>query len=564
MQPAAAALSAGSTPRAVSVRSHTQHSSTKPSSPEPEAEPPSTCAEHGDEECARISGTVLDATGGPIAGAQLSATGASGEVTRAISDVSGHFALELTPGLAHVSAGADGYSEQARAVTAPLAGVRFVLAPESSIAGRVLAAESGEPVADALVTSVSQDGPEAQPRAVRSGADGTFHLRGLLAGHHSLSAVAERWRGEPVQLSLGVAEALEPVELRVRAATPLRGEVRVAGAPCERGSVFVRGAVRLFAELDAGGSVTFDGVPPGHYTLDVSCQGALPWQEQLELAGEPVERVWELDSGLALHGQALSADGQPLAAAPIEAMPVGEPPGRPGTSCSSDERGAFRCSGVQAGEYDVVIGSGVPARSDSVRVTVTAEAAEGIVLRAHAEGSLRVRLEGAAERELRTLAVVARSAGQQHVGELRDGELVFEHVRLGAYEVALDSGAPGSGQRVELTEPGAVVELTLRLPAARVLSGRVVDESGQGIPDAWVTVAATSDHAQFRPSTPVLSDAEGSFVVPGLLPTRYQLSASHGPRSARLEVEGESQGVLVTVRAPEPAPMASAADAPAP
>jgi hypothetical protein len=183
------------------------------------------------------------------------------------------------------------------------------------------------------------------------------------------------------------------------------------------------------------------------------------------------------------------------------------------------------------------------------------------VLKAHAEGALRVRLEGSRDFEQRTLTVVARSKERLLVAEPRGAELVFEPIALGAYEVALDSAAHGSGQRVELTRPGEVVELSLPLPSPRRISGRVVDEAGQAVPDAWISVAGTSDFAQFRPSTPVLSDGEGQFILSGLLPARYQLSASSGRRTAELEVASDTQGLIVTLRESSSRAVAEAAAA---
>jgi hypothetical protein len=147
------------------------------------------------------------------------------------------------------------------------------------------------------------------------------------------------------------------------------------------------------------------------------------------------------------------------------------------------------------------------------------------------------------------------------VAEPRGAELVFEPIALGRYEVAFDSAAPGSGRRVELTQPGEVVELSLPLPSPGRISGRVVDEAGQAVPDAWISVAGSSDLAQFRPSTPVLSNAEGEFVVSGLLPARYQLSASSGRRTAELEVASDSHGLIVTLHDSSPSTVAEATSA---
>jgi protocatechuate 3,4-dioxygenase beta subunit len=513
------------------------------------------CATDTRAECVRVSGSVLDAAGGPIVGARLSAWDPRGAlVGEGASDGAGQFRLEVTRGLVRIGAGADGYSEQVRAIEAPLDGLQLLLSAESRIVGRVVMADTRLPVVDALVTASNQDGFPTEPRAARTAADGAFALSGLVVGRYSLAAVAQGGRVEPREIVIGMGESSEPIELRAHAATTLRGVVQVGGAPCARGSVFVQGALILYSALAPDGSVAFDGVPPGHYTVDVRCVGALAWSEHLNVESTPLTRLWDLDRGLELRGVARTADDHPLAGAEIEVVALGEPAARAGTSCVSDERGAFSCWGLVPGEYSCVIGSGLPARSDSVRAAVGPGAAPRVVLRAYATGALRVRLDGSGGFELRTLGVLARSAKQLLVAERRGDEFLFEQLVLGVYEVAIDSAAPGSGRRVELTRAGELLELSLPLPAPQTISGRVVDETGQGVPDAWISVVGGSSFEHLRPATPVLSDAVGEFVVSGLLPAQYELSASGGRRTAQLELPSGSQGVLVTLREAEAAP----------
>lgn len=508
-------------------------------------------------ECVPVSGTVLDASGGAIAGARVRASDSHGALlATAVSSGAGTFRLSVAPGLTRISAGADGYSEQLEDILAPIGGLRLVLAAESAIAGRVVIEGTQQPVAGAVVTAVSEEGLPTEPRATRTTADGAFRVSGLSAGRYSLAAVARSWRSDSRTLVVGVAETVEPIELSVRRAIPIHGVVQVDGAPCERGSVAVQGAVRLYSQLAPDGSVLFDGVPPGRYDVEVNCAGALAQSDELDVGHEPLERVWELERGLELRGVALSPAATPLAGAEIEVSPVGEPHDRGNTSCVTNERGEFSCSGLQPGAYECIIASSGPPRSERVRVTLSAESAPPLVLHAHPEGAIRVRLEGTRDFELRTLALMARGPRATLLGELRGDEVVFEPVALGSYEVALESAPPGSGRRVELSQPGQLVQLSFELPAPHTLSGRVVDESGQGLPDTWVRVHGTSPYAQLRPSTPVLTDAEGAFSVLGLVPARYQLHASKGALQAELdEVASDSRDVTVTLASARPAPI---------
>ena len=154
----------------------------------------------------------------------------------------------------------------------------------------------------------------------------------------------------------------------------------------------------------------------------------------------------------------------------------------------------------------------------------------------------------------RALPLVARGKAGAVFGQLEGDELVFEPLALGSYELVSESGPPGSGTLVELTREGEVARLTLSLPAAHTLSGRVVGDDGQGIPDAWVRAVLMSRDARVRPVTPVLTDAEGAFSLAGLLPGRYRLTVSSAQGQAQLDdVASDSRGVVVT-KIVEPSP----------
>lgn len=498
---------------------------------------------------APVTGTVVDALGGPVPGALLSATNTQDEVLAvATSDEAGRFRLELASGAVRVTARADGYSRQARQVEAPFTGLRLVLAAAASINGRVIAKGTLAPVADVLVTTVDAGGLRMPPRVDRSSADGTFNVRDLPPGRYSIEAASEHWRSEQRLVELGLAEVTEAIELVVEQATRVTGTVRVEGAPCEEGTLELNGPIVAYAVLHEG-VARLDGVTPGRYQLSVSCEGALGVKEPIEVALTPVTRVWHLERGSEVTGVALGQNEAPLVGAHIDAYPVGEPNWRANTYCMTDQHGEFSCSGlVSGGEYDFTIGPGAP-RSGSIRVTVPAGSAPHIVLHAHAAASIRARIENPTSFELAALVVTAKSqTGQTVLGELKGDELVFEPLALGSYEISTEPGVPGMGRRVELTRAGQVVELTLPLPAPQTLSGRVVDERGEGIPEAWVRASGVSPYAFSRSRTPVLTDAEGAFSFTGLLPGLHQLTVSSGQGEARLDgVASDDTGIVIRV-----------------
>jgi len=125
---------------------------------------------------ARVTGTVLDASGGPIAGAQLRATdGNEQPLALSTADAAGEFSLSVVEGGVLVVAEADGYSREMRTVRAPLGGLKIVLAPVASLVGRVLVEGTREPIAGARVRATGDD-PRHLEREVFSGPDGAFSL----------------------------------------------------------------------------------------------------------------------------------------------------------------------------------------------------------------------------------------------------------------------------------------------------------------------------------------------------------------------------------------------------
>jgi protocatechuate 3,4-dioxygenase beta subunit len=483
---------------------------------------------------ASVGGSVADASGGPIASALVTAERDDGQVTAlALSDEAGSFRMQLGPERARVRVRADGYSEQVREIHAPIEGLEFTLAGASSIVGRVVAEGTGAPVGDVTVRAIAHTGP-SPTRVVRSEGDGSFRLENVAAGSYSLLAVGPHWRtAESHWVSLGVAQITDPVELRVREASPLRGWVRVDGAACAEGFVGLTGPIEGYAALDAEGSAQFDGAPPGRYAVRVGCKGALEQTEQLDVGQAAVARVWDLKRGLQVTGVVLRGAGVPVAGAAVDVM--SEASDRGNVRCVTDEHGEFACAGLAPGTYDCTLGGGARAQ-ETIRVAVSDGATPRVVLRQQAAGQIRVRLENASHYELPAIVLLAKRPNEEPlIADLAGDQFVFESVPLGNYEVSPEPAVRGSTQSVRLTDDGQLVELSLALPLPHRIAGRVLDAAGHGVPDAWVRARDASPYAQLRPMSPVLTDAEGAFSLEGILPGRYQLEVSGEGGEARLD-----------------------------
>jgi hypothetical protein len=503
----------------------------------------------------QLTGSVLDASGGSIVDALVSAT-AAGETQLGVARTgsTGQFVMTVPAGRLQLSARADGYASVDRLVNAPQAGVELVLTPPSSIRGRVLVAKTEAPVAGAEVTLFSVNGLAIGARSATTDERGAFQMGELPAGDYFVGAASAEWRSAERRVALEVAEE-ETLELLVTAATRLTGSVTSADASCHWGEVRLEGPVSAGRALDENGSVEFLGILPGVYRADVWCEPGLELTDQIEVGLEPVTREWQLDRGSSVTGIATTWTGAPLAGARVEVEPIGEPSARRSVFCVSDERGAFTCSGLEPGPYECLLRENSVARSESVRVTLKqGSAPPEVALRASPTATLSLRLEGADALQLGAFAVVAERKGAAPLVAKRSGtDFVFEQIPLGVYEVKIEPEVPGGLRTVELARAGAEVALSSSAPVAQALSGRVVDEAGNGVPDAWVSVAGASLYGALFPASAVLSDAEGAFTIPGLLRGSYELSATSSRGQAQLdEVVNDGRRVNVPLHSSAP------------
>jgi hypothetical protein len=125
---------------------------------------------------------------------------------------------------------------------------------------------------------------------------------------------------------------------------------------------------------------------------------------------------------------------------------------------------------------------------------------------------LRVIADSPKTRGVESLAVIARNDSEIPVIAKRNDEaFVFDSLGLGRYRVFFDQ-YPQSAVDVDVTHPGETVEVRLALPPRMILAGRVVDDEGLPLPDAWVRAwPETELENPSRYIQPVLTDGEGAF-----------------------------------------------------
>jgi protocatechuate 3,4-dioxygenase beta subunit len=453
-----------------------------------------------------------------------------------VADEHGRFRLSANPGELDLIARADAYSIEVRRVRAPARGVVIVLAPGGVIRGRVVASESEEPVADVLVSAVQRGGAQAVPISVVSGPLGEFMLSHLAGGAYELSALAPRWRSEPLLVALAVGGETTGATLELWPAATLSGQILLAGEPCQTGSVSLEGAEGRRAFSAPQGRVRIEGLWPGDHHLEIECSGALALHEALQVATDPISRTWSLERGLAVEGSVESALGRPVSGVDVIVEPVGDPLGRPRAQCVSDEHGDFSCAGLLPGRYECSLagGDGHPA-SDSIAVSLSDRTVR-IRLVSDAAATIHVQLEQPEDSSVGVNVFARHASGGVTEATVAGGAFVLERLPLGDYELyasaseILQPGSPVAAARLD--RDGQVLEVTLPRAATLEIAGRVLDECGQPLVDGWVHARAAGvlKHGHDPAQSPVLTDDEGRFLLSGLLPGTYHVrveSATH-------------------------------------
>ncbi|PRQ09893.1 carboxypeptidase regulatory-like domain-containing protein [Enhygromyxa salina] len=556
----------------------------------------------------RVTGVVRDISGGEIEGALVIARGqgprGSGLAVTMTDDVGG-FELWTAPGWLSIAAIAEGYADGEVGGVAPGASIELFLTPESVLVGQVVHAQTKQPVADATVTLGGRRFG-MDDRATRTDAEGWFRLDRLAPGTYKPIARADELYGEAaVQVPLGLGETSEPVQILAHPAFLVSGVVSVAGREdrrCPTGALTLSSPdSRLRTELDAEGVGELRGVLPGVYQVELRCDGYIA-----EDSYPPVEVVdasvtglrWSVSEGLAIRGEVVDAAGSPVASVNVDAdmLLTGDDPHARTTNNfgRTDDRGQFELSGLLPGRYEVSVAArgGRPGPEQPTTVELLAGAdVNDLRVVLPATGQLRGRLidtRGQGVAGIWISAVPVGSERGQSAQTDEAGAFSFDTLLPGPTRVGQNPRSnlrtPGTtdddpqGQVVEIpVDETAEVELVVEAQVG-VIRGRVVDEHGGPVADAFVDAERMTERAGANARAarqalrwswgrkPMLTDPDGRFELDSLPEGVFLVSAHRkGGGEATLEqvalgtdielviaTTGELGGAVVNPSGPPP------------
>ena len=318
----------------------------------------------------RITGTVVDATGTPVPGVDLSASdGITTFTTRTLSGASaGTFEFRdlTTPVTLTLAAEPEGYSPQS--VTLTLADgqqindLRIVLAASTgSLAGTVTGAD-GSQLGGVTVRAVGGEA-DASTRTLSIGDVGAWRLDGLpVPGDYTVTFSGEGLQTQAVAVSLpagagadrsGVDVTLSPSLASMSGSVVEIGGSEIGGVAVDLASSSVTRST-ITADVPAG-QFRFDNLPPGSYTLSFSRVGSSPQTLLVDVtAGQAatIGRV-EIEAQARITGVVKRA-GVPTADVGVQAYRLADYPSTAAATTLTAPDGSFTIIGIDAPETYVI------------------------------------------------------------------------------------------------------------------------------------------------------------------------------------------------------------------
>ena len=551
-----------------------------------------------------VRGTVTDVGGGPIERARVAAKRrdwslAPGAELVALTAADGTYQLMLPDAAYRLTAAHDDYTsanEPAVVAGTPLT-IDFTLIPGGIVSGQVVARDSGKPVGGALVSVDGGSRFSGQgDQSVVADADGRFTVRGLASGRMSIEARGSGYASaRPTTVELGIGEEVDGIQVLVDGAFSIRGRVvekgtknGIAGARIGAFSMGKGQQAEALDPSDEDGAFEIAGMQPGSYMLYAGAEGTmLEIGHNVEIVDHDVEDViLELGRGITISGRVVPAAVTTVSLELETEVGLGNMFDMVKASMcrtESDATGAFTLKNAPPGKFRIsaVAKDG---RTGKLPIAITDVDQSGLVVQLTPRASVAghvIDTNGKPVAGINVDAVADEEGGPVRIsmpGMGRDTKTgpdgAFEIVGLDAGTYVVRARLPGEYDfmfrkdkdkdadkakakdrtSVELADGAKRTGVTLTVEARDgVIRGQVMGADHRPAADAWVTARRDRDEASAIPaevaarlpmfpgSKPVLTNADGQFVITKLRTGSYSLVAE-GPRGAS---RGEKAGVKV-------------------
>lgn len=453
------------------------------------------------------------------------------------TDAAGIATFEGVTLVAHaIWVGADGFVEHADTVdpmyvTGSSLRYRVELAPGVTVHGRVVDADTGQPIAGAVVEGLQGDHREgarrgddrrrhgnAPPYALelrglgaRSDREGRFRIgvsRGpwtIVASHPRYATAGSFIAVTDAPLDVHIALASDVV---VRGIVVTENDLPVPGAEVEARWQF-GGRVERTTRADGRGHFELRGLAAAPLELIARAADGTSTPKRFDLArGAPEDDVLlVIDNTGAITGRVVRA-GQPVFGAQVFYVDQNPRAKVHPSVVNTDDTGAFRITGV-ARDRTYVLNAMPHQDGDAWLRTAMVEAQAGsdVTIEIPADGTLRGRVEVAGGRSADVRVELEGNTPPRPLAP--SGSFAFADIPPGP-RTLLFTG-PGIAEHrvtVEL-KPGEDLDLgTIALAAGRTIAGKVVGSRGEPIADAELLVRAEGSSEQRGGTT-----REGTFSL---------------------------------------------------
>jgi len=486
-----------------------------------------------------IRGTIRDLHGAAIADASVTSGGADqgNGVVSVTTDADGAYALWVRPGETTVTAQAPGRVTARTTGPSDANSFDLYLAPASSLRGRAVRADNGDPVDGAWVRALPGGA------AVKTDPAGHFVFDDLPPGIYTPRAVTDDGAGalaSPITLGLGETSPL--LEIVMGPAAFVEGRLTYQnGEVCDDGTLTLHDPTRDTTVSDTtepGGMVHIRGLLPGSYEVRVACKGALParsYPRVIVRDRDILEQSWRVERGHSVAGALLDADGRPVAGATLA---VTADPAR--LTAVSDDAGRFVLRGLAPGRHFVAAVADPQHTMPAAPVPVDIVDADITTLRLvlAATGEVRGHLRDPQRRAIAGATLSLRSSGGElHTRTGADGGFLLAAAALGPTVVSAHLGdAP-----LPLRAPTTLVvrgdrSTTLALvatPPTGAITVQLLDPAGQPVAGALIEARPELPGADAGRTglwreggePPLLTDAAGRVTLTALIAAPYTVVA---------------------------------------
>lgn len=403
----------------------------------------------------RLTGKVTGANGAPLSDAsvmiQPSATGGfamRGAMSRATTDANGEYTLDsLEVGEETVSISHPKHVEVSRKVTLKGKETRLdvQLTAGERLTGTVVT-EGGMPVADAYVRATTP----GDMREARTNASGIFELEAAKPGRYRFSASKSGYADgilEDVDITSGT-----PVRIQLKSGGTIYGQVTgLSEAELSSTTVWSSASGRAggsaSAPVDPQGNYRIEGVPVGSVRVSASTNtstggGKSSPQQIVEVAAGSAQQVNINFSGDTLIRGRVTRNGVPFTGAQVFFAPK---QGGASANATVDEQGSYSVSGLEPGDYTIMIRDFQRGSSHTTTYTVRGSATFDIDYKT---ASVRGRVLDAASNEPVSSANVQLRPvssgppfGMSGQGSSTDpsGAFVIDNVAAGSYSITVSA-----------------------------------------------------------------------------------------------------------------------------